>query len=367
LGKLLDRSGAASAVPPNGDGIGKGQGIPTHWTAENFRWTTRLPGAGNSSPVVWGDEIFVTSAAGTSAKLTLLCIRADDGSIVWQHEMDLVPYPLNQLNSFAASTPTVDAQHVYLAWLTRGHYMLTAFDHRGRKAWEQDFGVFESQHGFGSSPILVDGQVVLVKDPDGESCILSVDAKDGHLRWKTPIRGRQADYATPCLFKPPAASPVLVFTSLENGVTAFEPDTGRLVWELPKVFSQRCVASPVIASGLIIGSCGSGGGGNYVAAVRPPGGADHAPPVVVYRIRRSAPYVPTSLAVGKLVFLWSDAGIVTCLEAASGEVKWQERVGGRFFASPLAVDDRLFGISTSGEVVVLRAPATGWRSLRSIE
>jgi outer membrane protein assembly factor BamB len=109
----------------------------------------------------------------------------------------------------------------------------------------------------------------------------------------------------------------------------------------------------VLAAGLIIGACGSGGGGNYLVAVRPGGAAKK--PELAYTIRKSAPYVPTSVCVGDRLFLWSDGGIVSCVEAASGEVKWQDRVGGNFFSSPLWVDSRLFCVSTKGEVVVVGA------------
>ena len=108
-----------------------------------------------------------------------------------------------------------------------------------------------------------------------------------------------------------------------------------------------------MAAGLIVGTCGSGGGGNYLMAVRPGGAVKR--PEMAYTIRKSAPYVPTSVCVGERLFLWSDGGIVSCVQATSGEVKWQERVGGRFFSSPLWVDGRLFCVSTTGEVVVVEA------------
>jgi len=121
------------------------------------------------------------------------------------------------------------------------------------------------------------------------------------------------------------------------------------------VFDKRTVSSPVLAGGLIMGTCGSGAGGNYVAAVRPPDGGDSATPELVYKIDKSAPYVPTPVAKGDLVFLWSDQGVATCIRAASGEVVWRERVGGNFSGSPVIVSDHIYCISDDGEVVVLAA------------
>ncbi|MBL4641221.1 MAG: PQQ-binding-like beta-propeller repeat protein, partial [Verrucomicrobiales bacterium] len=109
------------------------------------------------------------------------------------------------------------------------------------------------------------------------------------------------------------------------------------------------------ADGLVIGTCGSGGGGNYLVALKPGSAAKGASPSVAYKLRRSIPYVPTSLAKDGLLFLWSDSGIVTCVRGKSGEIVWQERVEGRFFGSPVWAERRLFCISTTGKVVVLAA------------
>jgi outer membrane protein assembly factor BamB len=126
-----------------------------------------------------------------------------------------------------------------------------------------------------------------------------------------------------------------------------------VLWEYRNAFDKRIVSSPVIAGDLIIGACGSGGGGNYVIAIR--AGDEGRKPVLAYTIRKSAPYVPTSVTYGERVYLWSDGGIVSCIESKTGEVRWQERVGGNYFSSPVWVDGRLFGVSNRGEVIVIAA------------
>lgn len=339
---------------PNGSGISSPTRIPTVWNKENHLWKVPLPGTGDSSVVLWGNRVFVTSAEEKGSKLYLNCLQMSDGSTLWKKEFALVPYPIHQYNSFATSTPAVDSERVYIAWLTRGHYMLSAFGHSGEKVWEKDLGAFESQHGSGGSPVVIGDLVIFVKDPDADSFILALSSKDGTERWRTPLRGARADYATPCLFQVDGQKPVLVFTSMEDGVLGLDVENGKKAWQIEKVFSQRCVSSPVLVAGLVVGSCGSGGGGNYVAAVRPSAAGPHKSGIA-YTIRKAAPYVPTSLAFGDLLFLWSEAGIVTCVHAPTGETRWQERVGGNFFASPVCADGRLFNISTAGEVVILQA------------
>jgi outer membrane protein assembly factor BamB len=180
-----------------------------------------------------------------------------------------------------------------------------------------------------------------------------VDAATGETRWQTRRDSTEAAFSTPCVYEPKDGPPALVFTSHSHGVSAVDPDSGKVLWELADAFDKRVVSSPVIAGGLIVGACGSGGSGSRLVAVRAGSGA--AKPELAYTIRKSAPYVPTSVCVADRLFLWTDGGVVTCVQAASGEVKWQERVGGKFFSSPLWVDGRIFCVSTTGEVVVVGA------------
>lgn len=359
LGLLLTLPAAAQEWTrfrgPNGSGISLAQTIPTKWSARNIHWKTPLPGAGHSSPVLWGQRLFITSADDALGRFYVLALDAGDGSILWRREFPFTPFPKHQYNSFASSTPTVDAERVYVAWTTPARHTLAAFDHDGHPLWELDLGPFVSQHNGGTSPILHDGKVILANEQDGDSFLAAVEAATGRLRWKTPRVASRAAYSTPCLFTPPKGKPVLIFNSQSHGISAIDPDTGGVVWEFSKAFDKRSVSSPVIAAGLILGSCGSGGGGNYLVAVRPGDPVSGRNPELAWQLRRSAPYVPTSLAVGELVFLWSDGGIVSCVHAPTGEVKYQERVGGDYFGSPVWVDGRLFNVSAGGEVVVVKA------------
>ena len=338
---------------PNGTGVSEAKTIPAQWTEKNIRWKIELPGPGHSSPVIWEDRLFATSAAQTT-QLIVFCLNTKDGSAVWRREFPLAPYRLHRFNTAASSTPAVGEHGLYLVLSSPSGYKLIALSHRGEDLWQHDLGSFASQHGAGGSPIVVGDMVVVAKDQDGESFIAALDARKGDPRWQTAVQSLEADYGTPCVDQSRPGKPLLIFNSSEDGVLALDLQTGAKAWQMPKVFNQRCVSSPLLAGGLVIGSCGSGGGGNYVAAVRPPR-RDGDQPEIAYTIRRSAPYVPTSLALGDLLFLWSDGGVVTCLDASSGTQHWQERVGGNFFASPICIDRRLLGVSTAGEVVIIEA------------
>ena len=338
---------------PNGSGISPAKTIPTTWADKDFNWKLPLPGAGHSSPVLWGDKIFLTTGDDQTKQVSVYCVSAVSGQVLWQKAFPFTPYHKNGYNTFASASPAVDQHRVYVCWSSPAHYTLLALTHDGQAVWERNLGPFASQHGGGTSPIVYQDKVVLGNEQDGESFLIAVDAVTGKTRWQAPRTSKETVYSTPCVYEPRDGPPALIFNSHSNGVSAIDPDSGKVLWELADVFDKRVVSSPVLAGGLILGACGSGGGGNYLIAVRP--GGPVKKPELAYTIRKSAPYVPTSVCVGERLFLWSDGGIVSCVQAASGEVKWQERVAGNYFSSPIWVDGRLFSVSTKGEVVVLKA------------
>jgi len=338
---------------PNGSGLSDAKTIPTQWAAADFNWKVALPGVGHSSPVLWGEKVFVTSCDEKAGKFFVLCLNTGDGSIHWRKELSFTPFGKHALNSFATSTPTVDADRIYVCRTEPEHVILSAFTHSGEQVWEKDLGPFSANHGSGTSPILHEGMVILANEQSGESFLIALNSRSGETRWKTPRSSGAGSYSTPCVYQPREGKAQLIFNSEVHGIAGLAPDTGKVVWEFEKAFDKRSVSSPVIAGGFIIGSCGSGGGGNFVVAVKPGDPAGGMKPGRAYEVRRSAPYVPTSICVGDWLYLWSDGGIVSRVHAATGEVKWQERAGGNFYSSPVCVDGRLFCVSTAGEVVVV--------------
>lgn len=339
---------------PNGTGISQAKTIPAEIKQSDINWRIELPGSGHSSPVIWGDRIFITTAGAEPGAFSVLGVSATDGRILWQRNFPHVPFSKHKFNSYASATPAVDAERVYVAHAIPSRYTLMALDHEGKTVWERNLGPFQSQHGSGASPMLHEGMVVIGNEQDGTSFITALDSKSGKTIWETPRRSAAAAYATAGLYEPKDGKPALVFTSEAHGIYGVDPTTGKVLWEYAEAFDKRSVSSPVIAGGIILGSCGSGAGGNFVTAIRPGDGISRKAELA-YQMRKSAPYVPTSLTVGDLVWLWGDGGILTCLHAPTGEIRYQERVGGNFFGSPVWVDGRLYAVSTIGEIVVVEA------------
>jgi outer membrane protein assembly factor BamB len=316
--------------------------------------------------VLWGDRVFLTTTGDKSGGLFVLCLGARDGRVLWRRDFPLTPFARHQFNSFAASTPAVDGERVYVAWNEPEHFKLAALDHDGRVAWERDFGPFVSQHGCGISPIVFGTKVILGNEQDdakfvkesprsGKSFVVAVDAATGKTLWQTPRRSAVVSYTTPCVYESKTGKPALIFASQGHGIYAMDPDNGKVLWDYEQAFDKRTVSSPIIAGNIILGSCGSGGGGSFVTAINAGQASAGRNPELAYQMKKSAPYVPTGIAADGLVWLWSDGGIVTCLEASTGSIHYQERVGGNYFGSPVWVDGRLFCVSAAGELVVLEA------------
>jgi len=348
---------------PNGTGVVDDAAIPAVPTEADIAWKVELPGTGHSSPVIWGDKVFVTSAAEDPTQRVVLCLNAKDGSKLWERRFDYSVHKKHTLNSFASPTPAVDADHVYVSWSVPESLTLLALTHDGRDAWSRDLGPFVSQHSAGNSPIVVDGMVILVNEQDdaetakkegggedGVSYLHAVSAKDGSTVWQTPRRSAVVTYSTPMIRTLEDGSKELLCNSQAHGLGGIDLKTGKSNWEASDVLKRRSVSSPVFAGGLVFGTCGSGGGGEYIVAVRPGPSAE-----VVYEIKEGAPYVPSLVAKGDLVFAISGKGIATCFDAATGNVHWRERVGGNFYGSPIILNDRLYAIAQDGKLVVLKA------------
>lgn len=337
---------------PNGTGITHAPGIPSELAQSHVQWAVDLPGKGHSSPVLWSGRIFLT-AADQPGTISVLCLRAEDGDLIWRKDFPHRPFRTHKFNNFASPSPAVDAERVYISWVVPEKFTLMALDHGGETVWERDLGPFSSQHGGGASPMVLDSMVIIGNQQREPGFVIAVDAATGETIWKTPRKGGAAAYSTPVLYQPEDGPPALLLMSEAHGIYALDPKTGKPLWEFPDAFDKRSVSSPVAAGSIIFGSCGSGGGGNFVTALRVD--SKGLNPERAYEIRRSAPYVPTIIAKDELAWLWSDGGILTCLHAPTGEIRYTERVGGNFFGSPIWVSGRLFAVSTSGEVVVIEA------------
>jgi len=343
---------------PDGSGISTATTVPVEWTEQDYNWRVELPGTGHSSPVTWRDKVFVTCGEEKTARRIVLCLRAADGSVAWKRDFTSARHHLNPLNSYASSTPAVDGDRLYVYWTTPDAVAVAALDHGGKEVWRRALGAFHSEHGGGISPIVFGDMVVLANDQKGASSLVALDRTTGETRWQLARRSAKTAYSTPTVYRPDGAPPELIFTSMSHGITSVDPETGTVNWEFGDAFALRVVASPIVASGLIIGTCQVGGTGRRLVAVRPGSKARGTRPDVAWELKKRPPAVPVPVARDGLLYLWTCRGEVSCLRAAGGEQVWQGRIRDSFFGSPVWADGRLYCISRKGIVYVVAAGET---------
>ena len=347
---------------PNGQGISDAKTIPAKWSPQEYNWKIELPGGGHSSPVVWDEKVFVTCADEKALKGILLCVRASDGRELWRKEQTLAKLPMNALNNYAAATPALDAEQVYLIWPGPEEMTLVALTHDGRDVWTAKLPGVRARHGAGSSPIICGDLVIVTRENDKStsgapaSVWLAVDRKTGQTRWRYEHpENANGSYSTPCIYRDTQGRDELVFTSNSHGLAALDAGTGKLLWKTPAALPARVASSPVLAGDLVIGTCGEGGRGIRLSAIRPPDAASSTA-AEVYGLQSSVvPYVPTSVVHGGFFFGFHDGGMVSCFRIATGEVVWSQKPAGRYFGSPVCVDGKLYCITIDGDAVVLRA------------
>jgi len=340
---------------PDGTGIGQGETIPVSITEAQYLWKVKLPGPGHSSPVLWGDRIFLTCTQDARKQREIVCVDARSGMTLWSTPMPFTPYRHNRQNSFAASTPAVDAEHVYVNWISGGTFVAVALDHTGNIVWQRDMGPFKARHGAGASPIALGGLMIVSNDNQQSSFLAGLNSKTGQTVWQIERNSKMTSYVTPTVYRPKKGRPEVVFVSEAHGMTGIDPVSGQTQWETDKLFTIKSVASPVVAGNLIFATAGKGGAGRESAAVllgELPGARK---PTVAWKLDRDLPYVCTPIAIGEYLYILSDAGVMTCVKAATGQQVWQEDLDEPFYASPVSVNGRIYLITRRGEVIVLKA------------
>jgi outer membrane protein assembly factor BamB len=341
---------------PSGQGLATGTGYSDTWSpTQGVLWKSPVPGAGNSSPIVWGDHIFVTSSYEGGRKLSLLAYRRSDGRLLWE-----TPAPAGRTdsgahykNGHASSTPATDGQRVYVLFGARG---LFAFDFAGKLAWERDLGPMDAYHGAAGSPLLYRDRIILYQDQFSGSFIAAFDTRTGRELWRTR-RDASVGWGTPIAIRAGQRDEIIV--NGQQHVTSYDPITGRELWRCGGT-TYEVIPTPVVGYGMVF--CSSGRAGPTLA-IRPGGSGDVSRTHLAWESPRGSPFVPSPILYGEQIYMVNDmASIVTSLSATTGQSLWQGRLGVAqregFSASPVAVDGKIFFTNDDGETFVLRAGPT---------
>ena len=386
---------------PSSHGVSPETGLPTTWSAsENVAWRSPLAGLGTSSPVVWGDRVFVTSQVGRSPTaagdahpqlarderalaerehpiggrrvdadptaspdrtgseiwLVVEAFGRSDGRRLWESRTratGALP-EVHEKHNLATPTPVTDGERIY-AWFGNGQ--IVALDMAGRLVWTRHLGTeiapFRTLWGHGSSPVLFGDLLILLCDHLSNAYLLAVDARTGQDRWKTDRGDGRTSHSTPLVVRGPAGAELLVNSS--SRIDVYDPATGTLLWFTggPR---QTPIPSAVFHDGRIYLSRGYRNS-DYMA-IRPGGRGDITATHVAWQASTGASYVPSLVYYEGLLYMTNEVGVVTCADARTGEPVWRHRLGGVFFASPVAGDGKIYMVSETGETFVLRAGRT---------
>ena len=336
---------------PNRDGIASpDQSPPLEWSeTENVLWKIEIPGRGHSSPIVVGDQVFVTTADEDRGVQTVLCIDKNTGKQEWEavvHRGGIMNEG-NKKASQASSSVACDGKRVFVNFLNDKAVYTTALDREGNQLWQTKITDYTVHQGYGSSPAVYGSLVFVSADNKGGGAIAALDRASGDVVWKTE-RPAKPNYASPVLLKA-AGKEQLVFTGCDL-VTSFNPTTGKKLWEIEGATTE-CVTSTVTDGDLVFTS--GGYPKNHVSAVRADGSGE-----IVWE-KNVRVYVPSMIARDGLLFAVTDAGVATCFKAATGETLWQERLGGTFTASPVLVGDHLFATNEAGKTFIIKVSEAG--------
>jgi len=340
-------------------------GVPLKWSStENVAWKTELPGEAWSSPIVWEDHVFLTTATDEGAGCHVLGMDRTSGRILWDREVfRQVTGRKEPRNSFATPTPVTDGKLVYACFYD-GSFV--ALDFSGNIAWTNRAHPFYSQHGLGTSPILYRGLLIMARDgssdgpdkslgwqkPWDKSFVLALEAGTGKERWKASRGLSRISHGVPAIWHAPDGH-AEVISEAGDVVQGFDPDTGQRLWS-SEVIGEGKVPSTVLGGGMVF-TAGGWGGRESIKAFKLGGRGDLKETNLVWEQRKGMPKVPSMLFLGSYLFAVTDAGVATCFKAATGEIVWQERLGGTFSASPVAAEGRIYFVADNGETVVIEA------------
>jgi outer membrane protein assembly factor BamB len=332
---------------PTQQGHSEERGLPLTWSeTENIAWKTELPGLGWSSPAIVGRQIWLTTALDNGHSLRVLCVDRESGRLT--HNIEVFskanPGPIHKKNSHASPTPVVEGDRVYVHYGRHGTACLTT---AGELVWKTEL-VYDHRHGPGGSPVLFEDVVIINCDGTDRQFTVGLDKRTGQEIWRSARDGRMA-YSTPLLLTV-NGQPQVVCCCGEWAV-GYEPASGKEVWRFRYPGGYSNVPRPVAGFGLTFVSSGYDTPTFYALKLDQRG--DITETGVAWKLSKGAPRNASPLLVGDELYLMTDNGIATCLDARTGEVHWQERVGGDFSASPVFADGRIYFLNETGKTTVL--------------
>jgi outer membrane protein assembly factor BamB len=346
---------------PSGDGNANARNLPSTWNeSTNVAWKTPIPGKGWSSPSLYQERLYLTSAVPVVASreagdlsLRAICVDASSGKIVWDREVfrqaAATAPKIHNKNSHASPTPLVTSDRIYVHF---GHQGTACLDHAGNVLWKNNSLKYPPVHGNGGSPILVEGRLIFTCDGSTDPQVVALDAATGEEAWHFARPGdppKKFSFCTPTAIEVSGKSQVICPGS--GVINALDPRAGREIWSVQHD-GYSVIPKPLFGHGLVFLSTGFDS--PTVLAIRPDGSGDVTDSHVAWSLKKGAPLTPSLLLVGNELYMVSDKGVATCVDARTGKEHWQERIGGNYSSSLVHADGKIYSQSEEGPAIVIR-------------
>lgn len=319
---------------PTGRGHSTAKDVPMKWNADSVVWKKTLKGQGQSSPVNWGDQLFLTSASEDGKERYVFCLNRKNGEILWEKTVSCAaPEHPHKMNSFATPTCATDGQHVVAFFGPGG---LHCFDLEGNKLWSKELGAFPGPWGVAASPIIYGGMVIQNCDAEGASSLVAFNVATGEPIWKTEREAKpRGGWSTPIVIENDGRKELVL--NGELGVRGYDPKSGKELW-FCKAFNGRGSPVPDFANGVLHVVSGKPGD---TYAVKPGGKGDVTKSHMVWHTKRKAGRdLPSPAVVDGYLIVVSMSGKASCYDAKTGKIHWEEKLGvkGEFASAPLVVN-----------------------------
>lgn len=330
---------------PNGTGHSVATNLPAKWDKGSVAWKTELKGVGQSSPVNWGDKLFVTSASEDGKERYIFCVNAKDGKVIWEKTIPCTnPEKSHKMNSWATPSCVTDGERVIAFFGPAG---IHSFDLDGKELWSQELGDFPGGWGVAASPVIFENMVIQNTDCTGPSDLIALDKTTGKQIWKTKREDKpRGGWSTPILIDNGGKKELVL--NGEFGVRGYDPKTGKELW-FCKAFNGRGSPVPDYANGLVYTVSGKRGD---TYAVEPGGSGDVTESKMKWHSERpSGRDLSSPAVVGDYMIVVNMAGLASCYDAKTGKTLWEEKLdenGSQFNASPLVMNGLVYIQSVNG-------------------
>lgn len=347
---------------PSGQGESPEKGLPLHWSdTENVVWKTDVPGTGWSSPIVWGDRIFLTSTSEDGISCHVLCFDRTNGKLQWDVEVfKQTPSKKEGRNSYATPTPVTDGEHVYAVFSGGG---IAALSLDGKVAWTDLDTKFYGQQGYGPSPALYKDMLVVHVDltshgsdpkpgwltPWDQSYVLALDKITGKQRWKAMRGLSRVGHTMPRFVEVEGKTQLL--SAAGDVVQGFDPDTGEKLWWAANI-GETPVPTPVVGDGMVFTAPGFSEH-PAIRAFRLGGHGDVTQSNLVWEYGKSVPTMASYAFHDHRLYTVNETGILQCFAAATGKLLWKQRLEGTYAASPIIADGRIYFLADNGTTTVI--------------